>query len=102
MQTLGRKWEQSIWQTFWLTFTADHKGKHSWAKIKRAKFDSEEASRFLTVPCSAVQLALADFNLLQRYKTFAKRHHRRRHNEFVKQQASKGWDDVWDTVSLYQ
>ena len=75
---MGRKWEQSIWQTFWKSFTADHKGKHSWAKIKRAKFDSEEASRSFTVnicavqcsavhciavQCWAVQLAHIDFGL---------------------------------------
>lgn len=74
MQVLGRRSEQYIWQKLWRRISADQRSKHSSAKTKRAKFDNEES-----------------------YKTFARRHHRRRHNEYLKQQVAKGWEDMWDT-----
>ncbi|KAL0056267.1 hypothetical protein WJX82_009413 [Trebouxia sp. C0006] len=74
MQVLGRRSEQSLWQKLWRRLAADQRSKHSSAKTKRAKFDTEES-----------------------YKTFVRRHQRRRHNEYLKQQAVKGWEDVWET-----
>ena len=50
--------------------------------------------------CLLVREHTLNMLLLQSYKTFARRHHRRRHNEYLKQQVAKGWDDFWDTVSL--